>query len=151
MCWLFVYFVIPFNNFVVALKQHSSRSSTFVAIESPYMTSYLWLMSFMLYLAPFPRYIIANLKTTPRHIEPPIERTPFKFRFKIYHANSLDHQLLCSENRAILFAVVLSQCTRVTDIHTYNIWRLQQNFAMQLQHSAENHSREHWNENFNNY
>jgi len=56
-----------------------------------------------------------NLQQPHPDLNSLIKGTPYKFHFQTYHANRWYIQLLCSENHVILFAVVLSQYTRVTD------------------------------------
>jgi len=36
-----------------------------------------------------------------------VDGNPFEFRFQTYHGNSRDLQLLCGENRMILFAILV--------------------------------------------
>ena len=65
----------------------------------------------------------------------PVTGTPFEFCRKNYPVKRWDIYLLYSEDCMILSAVVLLQCTRVTDDHKRQTDR---QHVIQLQRSAEN-------------
>jgi len=68
-----------------------------------------------LYLAPFPRYSVANSKTTPPYFEPPDQGATFEFYHRTCQAERKDIGLHFSEICMILASAVLSQYTGVTD------------------------------------